>query len=508
MAFKETEKKNQSNEKTDSELLRRFKANPFVFIGSLFILVIVVVVFLVPSSMGMDSGRRDADLTFGYYDKVPVSYVPGNYFSQYYNMVSQYRQNTMDDDNFSFANYQIWRESFEAAAVHTAMLREMSRSGYAVPAKTVDREVAKLPYFQENGRFSATLYRRMDENRRLTLWRQIQDDITKDRFRSDVTGLIKPAAESEFIGKMAALQRSFKMVFFDVDSFPEQEYESYLFDHPELFRTIHLSMVTISSNEREAQKILASIQSGETTFEDTARAHSKDVYADRGGDMGIKTAQELSIDIPEETIREKMLSLERGEYSDVMKTASGWVFFRAEDSVQEADDTDPAVLDKVRSYIRNFERGRMEDWAIGQADDFILQVNDTGFEEVVAKLGLESRTFGPVPINYGNADLFPTLSSQSVNELSGAATDDNFWKTAFSTPVNTPSRPVVRGSNVLVLFPTEETEADEETVERIASTYKSYWFNNMLEQSLQRFILNSPKMEDKFIDTYFRLFMP
>jgi hypothetical protein len=498
------EKKPLSMEKPESEMLRRFKAHPFLFLGSFFILVLVVVTFVAPSSLGLNSGRGSQDLTFGYYDKVPISYVPGNFFAD---RVYQYRQNSPDGEDNSYANFQQWRRSFEETAIHTAMLREMGKSGYSVPVKTVDREVAKLPRFQENGRFSSALYRQMDENSRLNLWRQVQDEIVRSRYLVDVFGLLNPSAEGEFIGSMGTLQRSFEMAVFNVDAYPDEEYEAYLSEHSELFGTIHLSMITVSSNEREAQKILTSIKDGETTFEDAARAHSKDNYADRGGDMGIKAVHELNIDIPEEAVREKALALGKGEFSDVMKTDAGWVFFRTEETVQDADDTDPAVLDKVRTYVRNYERGRMEDWAIEQANGFITQANEIGFEDAVSDRGFETRTFGPVPVNYGDFGLFTTLTSQQVSEISGAASDENFWRTAFSTPVNTPSQPVVRGSNVLVLFPTEETEAEEETVEGVTSLFEAN-LGSISEQALQRYILNSPKLEDKFYDMYFRLFMP
>jgi hypothetical protein len=505
MAFKE---KKTAHEKSDSELIRRFRTSPLIFVGTFIVLVIVVVAFvLVPAIVPNAGFGRDVDLTFGYYDKVPISYVPGNYFAQYYEMVARYRQNTMNSENYSYANYQIWREAFEGAAVHTAVLHEMKKSGYTAPSKMVDRDVARLPQFQENGRFSATLYRQMDDNQRLSLWRQVQDDIAKDHFHADVTGLLKPAAEAEFISKMAATQRNFDMTVFSVDAYPETEYESYVREHSDLFRSVHLSMITVNSSEREARKILDSIKNGETTFEDAAKSYSKDGYADRGGDMGIKMVHELNVDIPEETEREKVIALAKDEYSDVLKTGSGWSFFRVEEAVQEADASDAAVLEKARSYVRNFERGRMEDWAIMQADSFVILVNELGFDEALARQGIEKRSFGPIPLNYGNVEIFTTLASQSVPELSSSASDENFWKTAFSTPVKTPSRPVVQGSNVLVLFPKEETAAEESAIEDITSSFNTYWLNYVSEQAMQQHFLNSPKMEDKFIDIYFRYFM-
>jgi len=504
-------KEKKTHEETEHEMLRRFKAHPFIFIGIFIVLILVIVSFVLVPAIVPDYGRRgNIDLTFGYYDKVPITYVPGNYFAQYREMVARYRQNqnqNTNSENNGYMEYQIWRESFEAAAIHTAILQEMMNAGYTTPVKKVDREVAALPQFQENGRFSPTLYNRMDNNSRLTQWRQVQEEIAERHYRSDVTGLLKPGAEAEFIGKMEARQRSFKMTLFNVDAYPDEEYEAYAREHSDLFRSVQLSMITLGSSEREARKVLDSIKNGETTFEDAARAYSKDMYADRGGDMGMKMFHELSVDIPEEETRAIVISLGRGDYSNVIKTASGWFFFRCEEAAQEADLTDPAVMEKVKYYLRNFEYSRMENWAIEKADSFIALANERGFDEALSAQGLQSVSFGPVPINYGNVELLTTLQSQSVPELAGAADNENFWKAAFSAPVGKPSQWVVQGNNVLVLFPVEETEADASRQETVASNYTQYWLDYLIGQSMQQFFMNSPKMEDKFIDVYFRYFI-
>ena len=494
-------------EKHQSELAHRFKSSPLLFIGTFVVLVIVIVAFVLVPAIVPSAGGPAVDLTFGYYDKIPINYVPGNYFAEYRDMIARYRQNSMNSENSSYLNYQIWREAFEAAVIHTAMLQEMKKAGYTAPEKIVDRNMARLPQFQENGRFSPTLYRRMDDNARLSLWRQIQEETAKDHFRSDVTGLLAPAAEGEFIGKMAAVQRSFDMAVFSVDAYPESGYEDYIQEHPDLFRSIHLSIITVNSNEREARQILNTIKNGETTFEDAARSHSKDGYADKGGDMGIKMIHELSMDISDEAAREQVVALARDEYSDIIKTDSSWSFFHVNDAVQEADASDPAVMEKVRSYVRNYERGRMEDWAIAQADGFIARANEIGFEEALAEHSLSKRSFGPIPLNYGSVDLFTPITSQSVTELASADKDEYFWKVAFSTPVKSPSRPVVQRSNVLVLFPTEETEIEAEALESIVSIFNSYWLHSASESALQQHIMNSPKLEDNFLDVYFRYFM-
>ncbi|MDR2134210.1 MAG: SurA N-terminal domain-containing protein [Treponema sp.] len=491
-----------------SEFLHRFKANPFVFIGTIFILILVIAAFVLVPAIVPNAEKNQTDLTFGAYDKVPITYVPGNYFARSYDMVAQNRQNQIDPNNFQFAAYQIWREAFEMAAVHTAILQEMKQSGYTAPADTVDREVARLPQFQENGRFSSVLYNRLDSNARLTLWRQVQDSIAGEHFYSDVMGLLKPTAEASFIAKMNSPQRSFDMVSFSVDSYPDSEAAAYAEEHADLFRTVHLSKITINSSEREARQILSSIQDGSSSFEDAAKAHSQDSYAEKGGDMGIRLAHELTQEVAEDADREKLLSLGKGEYSELIKLDSGWAFFRAEDAVQNADFGDSSVIEKVRSYIREFERGRMEDWSIGEARAFISLAGEFDFNEAVYQRGIEKQSFGPLPVNYGNVDLYATLSSFSVQELSGSHVDENFWRTAFSTPVNTPSEPLVQGANVLVLYPTEETDAGESGFESIESIFSSYWLSYMTEQMIRSHFLNSKKMEDRFFETFFRYFMP
>ncbi|MDR0878706.1 MAG: peptidylprolyl isomerase [Treponema sp.] len=497
----------QEDNSAKEELAHRFKANPFLFIGTVIILIIVIIAFvLVPAIPGVSAARMN-DLNFGAYDKAPIDYVRGGYFAQIQANIENNMRDQINESNYQYASYQVWRQAFEETVIHTGILQEMKKARYSAPPKAVDRQVALMPDFQENGRFSAARYERLDNNSRLALWQQIREGITDGNYRYDVTSLKSPAAEAEFISQMASPQRTFDMVAFSIDSYPDSEISAYAAANPGLFRTTHLSKITINSSEREAKQILKSIKDETTTFEDAARAHSQDEYTERGGDMGIKMAHELSIEVPE-SASETLTHLPKGEYSEIIKLETGWAFFRAEDEPYAADITDSAALDKVRSYINNFERGRMEDWAIALAENFIDLAKENTFDQAVFAQGLDKRHFGPFPANYGSVDLFSSLSSANVSELSGADSNENFWKTAFATPLLTPSAPVVQGSNILVLLPLEESAAEDTIVEYIASTLSGYWLSSNTEQSLRSYFLNSDKLEDRFFETYLRLFMP
>ena len=496
-----------------SEIIKKFKASPGLYIGSVVVLILVVVTFVGGDLLsGGRFGRgTSTEMTFGYYDKIPIAWVPGNFFSQYYDQIMRYYRNSMSENDFQFG-ISVWRQANEGAAVHTAILQEMKKSNYSVPAKTVDRQVAQLPQFQENGRFSSALYRSMSESERLILWRQIQDEIIKNQYYISLFSLRVSSGEADFFGKMSSVMRTFDVISFSVDNYPESEYMAYTRENPDLFRSIHLSRISVNSSEREAVRILDSIKNGITTFEDAARSQSTDGFADRGGDMGIRYAYELNYEITNAADREAIYGLRRGELSNVLNLDGIWVFFRVEDEIKHADFEDDAIIDKVRAYVGSYERGRMEDWAIAQAREFIAEAELLGFDEAAFQAGKVKSSIGPLPINYGNTDLFPSLNYFSISELTSTELSDmsanqNFWRAAFSTRLNTPSQPLVQGSKVLVLLPTEQIEADADNIENIVSMYSSYWVHYTTEQALRPYFLNSGKMEDRFWETYFNLFM-
>jgi hypothetical protein len=497
-----------------SDIIGKFKANPALYIGSVVILVLVVVTFV--GGDFLSGGRRYAgngsDLTFGYYDKVPISWVPGNKLSQYYEQLTRRYSDQIDLNNYQIA-MSLWSQAFEAAAVHIAILQEAKRSNYETPERVVDREVAKLPQFQDDkGRFSPALYRQMSDTSRLALWRQVREELTVVQFYNDMFGLLIPAGEKEFIANMGSGMRTFEVVSFLVDDFPNSEYLIYARENADLFRSIRLSRITVNSGEKAAKKILESVKDGTTTFEDAARAQSQDSFADRGGDMGIQYVYDLEKDITDAADRENILSLGKGELSSVVKVGESWAFFRIEDELKPADFDDSAVIDRVRSYMRNFERGRMEDWAIAQADEFITDVEADGFDNAARRRNKEKASVGPLPINYGNVGFFTSLEASGVSllsgqEISGLSKNSNFWKSAFSTPLNTPSKPLVQGSKVLVLLPVDQTNIEKEKAEEISSMYADYWLGSLTEQSLQPYFMNSPRMKNHFWETYSKFFL-
>jgi len=503
MAKKDKKSLTKNKESSNSETGRKPRANSGLYIGSILILVLIIITFVFSDFFSSGRATGAEEWTFGYYDKIPISYKPGNLFGQYVSQLYRYYQESMDTSELQ-VEARIWQQAFETAAIHTAVLNEVKNSNYTASERAIDRQIAVLPQYQVNGRFSSTLYNQAKKSDRDSQWRQIQEELIKAQYYNDIESLITSEEEAKFIGTMSSKARKFDMVFFKVDDFPNAEYLTYARKNPDLFSTIRLSRITITAGEKEAGRVLASVKEGTSTFEDAAKTQSQDSYADKGGDMGLRHVYELDDEISSKESRDKIINLGAGELSDIIQIDGKWAFFRIDDGLKSANFEDDAVMEKVRVYVRNHDRGIMEDWAVEQAKEFITEAEISGFNNSVYGRGKDKRSFGPLPVNYGSLDLFTTLESFSVPELYGASTNENFWKTAFSTKLNTLSQPIVQGNNVLVFFPTEETEADESSVERIASTYTGYWLSNMTRQSIQQFFLNSPKMDNRFWDAFFK----
>jgi len=508
-----------NNEKSSfiEEIGKKFKQNPGIYIGSVVILVLVVVTFLGGDLLsGGRFGGSGSDLTFGYYDKTPISYIPGNFLARNYNSIYSYYQSMGVDVSDIWTSAQLWRLAFEGALTHTAILDIMKRSGYSVPDRFVDREVAKLAQFQDSGRFSEVLFRATPESTRASLWRQEQESLIKNMFIDEYFNILHPKGEAAFIAKMATPLRVYEMVSFSINDYPDSEYLSFARSNSTLFNSIHLSKITISSSEREARRVLSSIMDGTTTFENAARNQSSDnIYAATGGDMGNKFYYELENDIPNVSDRNAVFSLRAGEFSDIIAVSGGWSFFRIENAVKTADFNDDTVMDRVRLYVRGNERGRMDDWTIARARVFIAEAEVSGFEETAEAWELERDVFGPLAINYGDTDIFTSLNSFNVHNIdndqfASLSRNENFWRTVLSTPHNKFSEPFVSGSNVLLFIPTEETETDEAFIENLETMFSSWWLAYVSEQIIQQYFVNSERASDSsmFWDAFFQYFLP
>ncbi len=119
-----------------------------------------------------------------------------------------------------------------------------------------------------------------------------------------------------------------------------------------------------------------------------------------------------------------------------------------------------------------------------------------------------------VSINYGNNRLIPgsiTRATQQNPAFSNSAFDELFLERLFALrDVNDISEPLIMGNNIIVaqLVGTQKSDKiPEESIEYFKYQIQSE-ISGYMQSDLQNFVLESPKFDDYFIETYSRIFYP
>ena len=280
--------------KGDSREPKRGIRNPTIYAGTIVVLVIVIVAFVfLPMSGGSGSmvSGNGRSLDFGSYSGKPIVYAQDSYmYNQVRDLNDRYRQQGMTQDNYQLLAYQVYRGAFERTVLHMAAITAATKAGAAVTEDWLDTKVAQSPAFQENGKFSAQLYHDASLATKINVRAQIRDDRLYQTFFDDVLSVSPSSEEIAFIKDMAKDTRTVEYMAYPASSYPDSEVAVWAKAHADLFRSLSLSSVTVTSSQADAQKLLDNVKAKKTTFEAVAKASSKDAYAQKGGAAGPGTS--------------------------------------------------------------------------------------------------------------------------------------------------------------------------------------------------------------------------
>lgn len=504
MFSKRDQKKNQPEKSNTRNATTQLTRRPVLYIFSLFVLVLVLVTFV--GAPAITSTARSGQVVFGSYRGRPIAYSQGNYFArQVQGINEQVRQSEMSEQMDQLARF-IWRQAFNRTLFHEAVLYEAQQSGIAVTERRIDREIAQYPAYQENGQFSADLYRQASSSEKYEVREFLREQIIHEKFVRDKTeGIDTSNAESDFVQSMASPQRRFRFVNYALSDFPASEVRAFAEANPDLFRRINLSRITILESESRAQQIREQIVSQQSSFEEMARSHSQDIYADSGGNMDWTYAYELRQSYDDPSVLSGLYELESGEISQIYESRNGWVIYRVNEPVTQLDLDSEEAIQTVRDYMSQFERGIIEDYLANQASEFRSRAQEVGYETALQESGApqggETQFF---PINFGNLDLFPTVSTTGdSNPLEGAATRQEFFVELFSLDVGGISEPMVIGNRTFVFQAAEERQSPE-SESRFTGNYFEFTAQQFQSQQLQSSLLQDRFIEDNFNAAYSR----
>jgi len=481
---------------------KRRRGNSFVYIGTVIILIITVVAFVfVPALGGQDTGN---DLTFGSWDGKPVSFVYGGYFaSQVQEIKAFYESRGYKDTGDKDFAYQVWRRAFDNTVIHLALLDYAKKADIAVSDAFLDERMLEHPAFMDGGSFSKRLYRERSNTEKLAIRKELEVDTLKGRYVRDSVSYLTGKAELAAVMDIAKARRSIEYVAIPFSSYPAEELTAFAKTRPELFKRASLSQITIPSSRKEAEQVLERVRSGAMTFEEAAKNHSKDVYTAKGGLMGQKYAWELRNELKNPDEMNDVLALGQGALSSVYETYGGaWAFYRVDAAASDPDLSSAEFPASVSRYLTRYERGRMEDWAMAEAERFAATATGN-FAEAAAAKGLTVKSTEPFPLNYGNAltveqfSLIGALEAGDKAELRGAERSERFFETVFSLEAGQVSRPFVLNGNAMVLRIKEIVKADADGFGLLEAYYPTL-VQQDISRSVASTILKSPSLKDNF----------
>lgn len=507
----------KEEKKTENTLKKNFR-NPFVYVGTIIILVLTIIAFVLIPGVGGGVSSGGKNPSFGSWNGTRIEYTADSYFADQVSQINDYlRQQGLDQSQAQLYAYQVWRLAFQNTVIRTALLDSARQSGMKISEQTIDEEIAKDSRFQEDGKFSLEKYNKTPLATRLAIRNRLREDLLIQNFYGDLLSAAPSTNEIEFVASMAKPQRAVQYASIPFADFPDEKALEWAKANEGLFRTVGISKITITSSQKDAEKVLAQIKSNSLSFEDAAKSHSKDSYADKGGDMGIQPFHVLKSEFQNEKDAESVMSLKQGELSPVFKVGENrWAFFRVNSAAAAPDFSKQSVKDEVKSYIFDRERSIMESWALAKAEQFAADASSSGFAAAAKKHGLSTKSAGPFILNYGKPGfyfygqqigLFQEPYRSLDTDLTGADSNEQFLTTLFSAKKGSITKPVVLDASVVVMYVTEDKSGTDEEAAYTKFAYP-YFFQQAMESQIRTSILTSKKFKDEFNTTFGKLFTP
>jgi peptidyl-prolyl cis-trans isomerase D len=482
------------------------RMNPWMYIFSVAILVIIVVTFVGGPLVGGTAGG--GGIVFGSYDGEDIEFYPGNYLSRQKDTIAERIAQSGVDTNLEWIAYQVWQGAYQNTVVHTAILKRAKQSNVHIPDEVIDQALTSYGGYQENGEFSPERYRETSRTEKASIRKYYKEELISSQVRSDTLNGVKLSSKAIlFVKDMASPERSFVYRRIGFNSFPEDLVWNYAEENAGLFRKINLSRITIQSSEESARTIQQQLTADPGLFDEIARNQSKDAYAENGGYIGQQYFYSLSSELESEEKAEEIFSLAEGTISDMVTTPFGWVIYKCNEEPIAAQRSNENDIETVRSYMERFEKGTIEDYLLELGQQIKASTDENGLSGLAAD-DWESGETASFPLNYGNVEIFKPVrdSQQDSGAFEGAAFNETFLETLFALEQGTISDPLVLNNNVYLFELEEETEVNEESLSMLESYYP-YLAQQYAETDMRSLILSSEKHKDNFNAVFSRYFL-
>lgn len=425
-----------------------------------------------------------------------------------------------------YFQYQMNTAAMTASIVDLAMRTEVEKIGYKPTDKLINLRMIQQFTDPATGLYSNELYRNTADAAKLRIRNDTIKNLTRARFIQDLVGsngkygLKTSSKEAAFVADMDSEKRSAKYVSFNHSIFPEEKIKEYAKEHSDLFVKHDLTVVSFH-DEKAAHTVSNEIIKGTVKFEDAFKnqdTNTRNPSVDANGKLINSYRKDLNALFPNAEDLAKVLALKAGEVSTPVKMNELYVVLKCTADPSQPDFNDASMIEKVFYYMRQYEKGMIEDYLMSYANNFIKTAKEKSLKEALLEFKVEAKTTEGFAINYGNSRFLPALPTKDATFLS-VTTNEDFFKTLFSLKKKELSKPLLLNENVVVLSLDEVKPVDEEAKKSSAENYKKenqnwtdYYALSLLtgqfpiplaQSSIIDFIKNSPKAKNnlsKFIN--------
>lgn len=505
----------EDTRKKVTEVEKKKRNNPFMWIMSVVLLVVVVIAFVAAPIVG--NASASGGLIFGSYDGHEIEYVRDGYLDkQVLYFDSMYKSSQQNLGSTEFLQYSVWKSAFDATVFHTALVAEAENAGFYTSEDQLDRIlVTQGPYNDAEGRFDQEKYENTSNRQRDIIRRQMKENLYHQEALTTLTSSVIGSGEIDFLKDLVSTEKRFEIAAFRYSDFPDTEVKAFAEENSDLFRSAELSRITVKSGEKEAESLHEQLSQDPTRFTELAQTYSKDPYAEKGGVLGERRYFEMKNTISDSQALEALFSLEEGEISPVIEENDSWIIFRMDGKVAAANLARQETLDTVRTYMQNFEAGVIEDYLTSRAAAIMTEAEERGLSAAADSAGAALYTTGFAPVMYGVPSLsyggqtMPVFNTLRIAEapqlLSGAAFNDYFLESVASLKEDQISDPLVMNKAVILVRLDAVREAPEETLAN-ADMMLEYAAGQWQSQQLKENVRNSDKFSDNFNTAFARLF--
>lgn len=419
----------------------------FTTVGSVVILIISFIAFVLPSTLG-SSKPKDSEV-LGKYNGREIRY----------DRDSQFTANLQRTQNFQQAIQDTVRDfAFEDMA---------KKSGYVVPEQTVNYYIRKN-FTDADGNFSKSKFRMADPSSIEAMSKSINQGLYTQIVTDD---LIPPSAnpytaasatdvykgkpifgskisdaEVDYYSSFGTEKRGFDLAVFNKADLPQEEIAKWVVPNKAKFDTYDYSLATFDS-EKTASKYAEKLEKGEMTFDEVLL--SKDnkkvsVTADGKGSFVLRYKVELRLEDKADIAIFDDLAV--GKTSKPFKFYDDWAIIKKDGETKSIDTSlsNEDDLKTVKDYMYSYEMVYIEDYFTALAKKFKADAVATSFDKACSKNNITKSSIPAFPLNYGSVSIFDSLDT-SVTGLTQAATNEEFLKTAFTLKKNEISDPIIAG---------------------------------------------------------------